>query len=545
MPSRIIDHPELKNLKNYGTRTQTTGIVIHHPALYEGSVQRIHDAELSRLGGFPYNYYVRKNGSIHRIRNHYAIAAHCTGQNTTTIGVCYEGYYHPNPNGKFDKVMPAVQFNAGVWLLRYLISLHPNIPSQKGIEGHRKYKATACPGDYFPMAGTLAAVFAVEKPVESPAESAQYVAVTSQTLTFRDAPNVGAAIVGSLKHGDTLQLLQAMQPWAKVRRADGMEGYVGWAYIQPTTAPAPAYTKDKPLIIRTQAAKEYPQIKYTLYPLPHTRVGIGTAKGVTDAAASRTARENITQYAKRTGHDFVGNGTFFGEKSSTPIIVDGKQMFTTPGESHWMRGLTIDQAGSPGFGDLIPGITHQAMAGRPMLIIDGQPVPAAQRVVDNHFEHLDLVRQAYAWTPGDVWASITAEWPGVDIDTLIEWAVTMGFMYVIGVDGGGSAFQIAFINGEVVYLTACTDKGRPLANFVHWDVDVPYVVIHQIKKGAKNDTVAYLQRLLIALRYDLGTAGADGDFGTKTDAAVRAYQKARGLVADGIVGNKTWDALGV
>jgi peptidoglycan hydrolase-like protein with peptidoglycan-binding domain len=35
----------------------------------------------------------------------------------------------------------------------------------------------------------------------------------------------------------------------------------------------------------------------------------------------------------------------------------------------------------------------------------------------------------------------------------------------------------------------------------------------------------------------------DGDFGAITEAAVRRFQRRKGLVADGIVGPKAWKAL--
>lgn len=64
-----------------------------------------------------------------------------------------------------------------------------------------------------------------------------------------------------------------------------------------------------------------------------------------------------------------------------------------------------------------------------------------------------------------------------------------------------------------------------------------------LKKGAKGEQVKTLQRLLLALGYDLGGYGADGSFGGATDKAVRAFQKDKGLTVDGSVGKATWDKL--
>lgn len=64
-----------------------------------------------------------------------------------------------------------------------------------------------------------------------------------------------------------------------------------------------------------------------------------------------------------------------------------------------------------------------------------------------------------------------------------------------------------------------------------------------LKKGAKGEQVKALQRLLYAMGYPLGIYGADGDFGSMTDAAVRSYQKNKGLTVDGIVGQNTWGKL--
>lgn len=63
-----------------------------------------------------------------------------------------------------------------------------------------------------------------------------------------------------------------------------------------------------------------------------------------------------------------------------------------------------------------------------------------------------------------------------------------------------------------------------------------------IKKGSKGEEVKLLQELLCKAGFNVVV---DSDFGQKTHDAVLAYQKSKSLVADGIVGDKTWAALGV
>jgi len=53
--------------------------------------------------------------------------------------------------------------------------------------------------------------------------------------------------------------------------------------------------------------------------------------------------------------------------------------------------------------------------------------------------------------------------------------------------------------------------------------------------------IRYLQELLIYRNFPPGPV--DGDFGPKTEAAVKAFQTSRGLEDDGLVGQLTWEAL--
>lgn len=62
-----------------------------------------------------------------------------------------------------------------------------------------------------------------------------------------------------------------------------------------------------------------------------------------------------------------------------------------------------------------------------------------------------------------------------------------------------------------------------------------------LKKGARGNITKLLQEKLVSLGYH--TNGIDGIFGVGTEKAVIYFQKAYGLVADGIVGQNTWRKL--
>lgn len=61
-----------------------------------------------------------------------------------------------------------------------------------------------------------------------------------------------------------------------------------------------------------------------------------------------------------------------------------------------------------------------------------------------------------------------------------------------------------------------------------------------LRRGSFGDAVTELQELLVAKGFDISI---DNDFGPATELAVMMFQKSKGLIVDGIVGNNTWTSL--
>ena len=75
--------------------------------------------------------------------------------------------------------------------------------------------------------------------------------------------------------------------------------------------------------------------------------------------------------------------------------------------------------------------------------------------------------------------------------------------------------------------------------------DVPQIHLgdRTLRKGMEGNDVKELQEALIQLGYDLGSYGADGDFGSSTERAVKKFQQKMSLTSDGIFGKKSLEAL--
>lgn len=93
------------------------------------------------------------------------------------------------------------------------------------------------------------------------------------------------------------------------------------------------------------------------------------------------------------------------------------------------------------------------------------------------------------------------------------------------------------VAAKVGKVTATTVPGHTKARRTA-TITVPY-----LEYGDDGNAVKALQGALIALGYNCGSAGADGDFGNGTKAAVVKYQQNNKLSADGVVGKDTWTKL--
>tara|TARA_R110000796_G_scaffold30122_8_gene80752 strand:- start:1301 stop:1825 length:525 start_codon:yes stop_codon:yes gene_type:complete len=137
---------------SYKPDSAVTYIVIHYSATpvekdyTAADIDRMHrNRGFNKIG---YHYFIRKNGVVETGRDlsqagRFEVGAHSKGENSQSVGVCYEGGVHQSsPNVGFDSRTLA-QKKSMEKLVRELVKRFPNAV----VKGHRDMPnaATQCP----------------------------------------------------------------------------------------------------------------------------------------------------------------------------------------------------------------------------------------------------------------------------------------------------------------------------------------------------------------------------------------------------------------
>ena len=119
-----------------------------------------------------------------------------------------------------------------------------------------------------------------------------------------------------------------------------------------------------------------------------------------------------------------------------------------------------------------------------------------------------------------------------DVPRIAEWIIAN--TTVIGetiAKGLCNALGVKFVPGE--------NTPEPVPVQVEYEV----MQVRVLRRGMKGADVKTLQAALIAYGFSCGAAGADGDFGSGTETALKKFQTKYGLGADGIAGKGTGGKL--
>ena len=135
-----------------------------------------------------------------------------------------------------------------------------------------------------------------------------------------------------------------------------------------------------------------------------------------------------------------------------------------------------------------------------------------------------------------------------DVPGLVVWKDGHIGVYV----GEGYTVEMKGFNYDCVKAKVTSGKWTnwgqlpaSMLNYVEGAVEIVTYKLgdRELTKGDKGEDVTELQKLLLEKGYDLGKYGADGDFGSKTLAAVKAFQTDKGLTVTGTVNADTLKAL--
>lgn len=139
-------------------------------------------------------------------------------------------------------------------------------------------------------------------------------------------------------------------------------------------------------------------------------------------------------------------------------------------------------------------------------------------------------------------------WTQNEFDALVCFAFNIGSINKLTGTPSGSRTKQEIADAIRLYNKDATGKvlsglvRRRQAEYELFTMGVKNMTTNSVlKKGMQGEEVKELQNGLTVRGYSLGKV--DGDFGEKTETAVKAFQKDAGLKTDGVVGENTQKAL--
>ena len=259
--------------------------------------------------------------------------------------------------------------------------------------------------------------------------------------------------------------------------------------------------------------------------------------------------EHFAEYCKR----MVGQPYWYGTcgyKATSSLLTSKTKQYPSHYGSDRTSRYKQDIAAKKAVADCIGGAKGYAWTGGGQAILDsiGTDASIPNKYGSNNCPDKGADSMfSYAKSKGCAWGSIStlpeivglalhkSGHVGYDIGNgyAIEWR---GFAYgcvktKVSSRGWQSWYELPFIDyGDGVVTAPSQNTNATLGSRL-------------LKKGSTGSDVKALQELLMQLGFALPKYGADGDFGSETETAVKAFQKAAGLNVDGQYGEKTHAAL--
>ena len=128
---------------------------------------------------------------------------------------------------------------------------------------------------------------------------------------------------------------------------------------------------------------------------------------------------------------------------------------------------------------------------------------------------------------------------GTETEAMVRRFQQIFNLAVDGIVGKATWYRIKSIFGAVKGLSELAGEGLRLE-------EVDRIFVSPLRLGDTGEPVQIIQYYLSLLAYfnsSLPLVSINGVFDEATDAAVRAFQQEQGLAVDGIVGERTWNAL--